>query len=447
MKGFAMKQIFISIFVSVLILIGSGTGFAQDSRLEIPSSFNPVGSGARALGMGGAFIAIADDATAASWNPGGLIWLDKPEISLAGAGFHRTEENSFGLHPESGGNETVSHMDLNYLSAAYPFTFKEHNMVISLSYQHLYDFTRKWNFAFTQAEENMNADHQSEGMLSAVGLAYCVQFTEKLSFGATVNIWDDDLTKNSWEQKTVLWGSGKDGTDAFVEEALNCDAYAFSGYNFNIGLLWKNVFDTPLTIGAVIKTPFEADLRHTKSRYAFTQFPDLPSEYDILYSPPLLTENATLDMPLSCGIGFAYRFSDILTLSLDLYQTRWDDFILKTADGKEISPVTGKDADKSDIDPALQVRMGGEYLGFQTADYVFPLCFGAFYDPAPAPGSPDDFFGFTIGTGISDRKHFTFDLAFQYRFGNSVREYMLENWNFSQDVQEFTLYSSLIVYF
>jgi hypothetical protein len=33
----------------------------------------PVGSGARAMAMGGAFIATADDATAASWNPAGLI--------------------------------------------------------------------------------------------------------------------------------------------------------------------------------------------------------------------------------------------------------------------------------------------------------------------------------------------------------------------------------------
>ena len=43
---------------------------------------NLVGSGARALGMGGAFIAVADDATAASWNPGGLIQLETPEISF-----------------------------------------------------------------------------------------------------------------------------------------------------------------------------------------------------------------------------------------------------------------------------------------------------------------------------------------------------------------------------
>ncbi len=34
-------------------------------------NYNTIGAGARARGMGGAFIGVADDATAASWNP----WL------------------------------------------------------------------------------------------------------------------------------------------------------------------------------------------------------------------------------------------------------------------------------------------------------------------------------------------------------------------------------------
>src|SRR5262245_37475869 len=41
-----------------------------------------VGSGARAWGMGGAFVAVADDATAATWNPAGLAILQRPEITL-----------------------------------------------------------------------------------------------------------------------------------------------------------------------------------------------------------------------------------------------------------------------------------------------------------------------------------------------------------------------------
>jgi hypothetical protein len=53
-------------------------------QILVPSSINPVGSGARAIGMGGAYIGVADDATAASWNPGGLIQLERPEVSIVG---------------------------------------------------------------------------------------------------------------------------------------------------------------------------------------------------------------------------------------------------------------------------------------------------------------------------------------------------------------------------
>jgi hypothetical protein len=59
-------MIFIPIFADAANIIPSG------SNINFAFSPNPVGSGARALGFG-AFIAVADDATAASWNPGGLV--------------------------------------------------------------------------------------------------------------------------------------------------------------------------------------------------------------------------------------------------------------------------------------------------------------------------------------------------------------------------------------
>lgn len=44
--------------------------FAQETTINaIPL---PIGSGVRTLGQGSAFIAVAEDATAASWNPGAL---------------------------------------------------------------------------------------------------------------------------------------------------------------------------------------------------------------------------------------------------------------------------------------------------------------------------------------------------------------------------------------
>ncbi len=40
------------------------------------------GVGARALAMGGAYVAVADDATANYWNPAGLSFLSQPEVSI-----------------------------------------------------------------------------------------------------------------------------------------------------------------------------------------------------------------------------------------------------------------------------------------------------------------------------------------------------------------------------
>src|SRR4029453_19197401 len=64
----------------------SPTPLPQD-QLTLQARANVVqGSGARALGMGGAFLARADDATAASWNPAGLSYLRLPEVSFVHSG-------------------------------------------------------------------------------------------------------------------------------------------------------------------------------------------------------------------------------------------------------------------------------------------------------------------------------------------------------------------------
>ena len=44
--------------------------------------FLSLGVGARALGLGGAFVGVADDVTASFWNPAGLAQLNRKELSL-----------------------------------------------------------------------------------------------------------------------------------------------------------------------------------------------------------------------------------------------------------------------------------------------------------------------------------------------------------------------------
>ena len=66
---------------SVLIglLLAAAAGHAQGTTMLEFSFSNP---GARAMGFGGAFIGLADDATAAYANPAGLVQLTRPEVSL-----------------------------------------------------------------------------------------------------------------------------------------------------------------------------------------------------------------------------------------------------------------------------------------------------------------------------------------------------------------------------
>lgn len=405
-----------------------------EHKFEIPSSWNPVGSGARALGMGGAFIAVADDATAASWNPGGLTQLEKPEISVVGSYFHRREDYTFGSNPEASGLQSVSFTDLNYLSLAYPFSPANLNMIIALTYQNLFDFNREANFTLSQSDEfvslNSKIHTRHKGNLSAIGLSYCISPISILSFGLTLNFWEDWMGNHGWKETIRVSDTGTIYDFPYADEYETKKYYSFSGFNVNLGFLWCV---TPnLTAGGVIKTPFTADVE-IKTTMTKTEDPPYAEAW----------EELDLKMPLSYGIGLSYRFSDAFTAALDLYRTEWQDFLWSRPSGKE-SPITGRPEAESDIDPTTQVRIGCEYL-FIDPKYVIPLRGGIFYDPAPAPGSPDDFFGVSIGSGFV-RGRFIFDIAYHLRWGNNVGSHLYRNFDFSSDLEEHTVYSSLIIH-
>ena len=71
-------------FVLCFLLLLPSLSFAQNSNL-IFAQPNTFGIGPRAIGMGGAFKAIADDASAAYWNPAGLSQISSYEISISSA--------------------------------------------------------------------------------------------------------------------------------------------------------------------------------------------------------------------------------------------------------------------------------------------------------------------------------------------------------------------------
>jgi long-subunit fatty acid transport protein len=419
----------------------SQTNTGSDVIMEIPSSPNPVGSGARALGMGGAFIAVADDATASSWNPGGLIQLEKPEMSFVLGYIQRSENNRFGENPEASGKQMIDDFNLNYLSVTYPFQINNRNMIFSLNYQQLYDFNRYWNFNFNYPSGHKEYfNYKQKGAIYAIGIAYSVQIINSFSIGVAMNYWGNILFDNKWEQRyniqTELKIGGKDATDFYNKK----EEYSFEGWNANLGFLWK--LNERWTLGGVFKTPFTADIDH---KITIDETTILPTGKIKHFAPLPVDYDEKLHMPMSYGIGLAYRFSDNLSISGDIYRTHWNDFELELEDGRKTSPISSRNTEDSDIDPTICLRMGIEYL-IIGKKIVLPFRGGVFYDAAPAENSPDDYYGFSLGSGFVF-KRFIFDIAYQFRFGNDVGGSVLEELDFSQDVREHIVYASLIIHF
>ena len=482
-----------------LFLIARGSAFGQTAQeAHISGSPNPVGSGARALGMGGAFIGVADDATAASWNPGGLIQLETPEVSLVLSGERLIEQRSFQYNPGASGKYHVTLYDINYFSLAYPFTLKDKNMIVSLNYQTLYNFNKTYNYNYVyhsiitsrtdttlvtiDSEIDSSGPRrtalETEGYLKALSPAVAIQVTPAFSLGLTLNYFRPSLGSN-WDTNyndifqglyniTIVTNTkpplspATNSTVAAYNISLSTnyhDEFEFKSSlnpldifrkktSYNLGFLWN--INQYLTLGGVFKAPFTAKVKYREG-YSYTQdMENVANPADASHTSIPFTviadETQEIEMPASYGLGLASRFSDVFSMDLDVYRTDWQNFLLRQASGREISLITGQEISKSDTKSTHQVRLGAEYLFLVKYKYIVPLRGGIFYDPEPTEGKSDAFYGITLGGGITVGS-FVFDMAYQYRWGNGVRKVRLGQEEIFQDVKQHTVYTSFIYHF
>ena len=132
---------------------------------------------------------------------------------------------------------------LNFLSAAYPFTLLNHNMIVSINYQHLYDFSRTWNFTLLPGDMlpvSIMSIIEADGGLYAWSLAYALQIVPQLSFGFTLNFWQDGIYQNAWETaltSTIVHTLPTIGDQVWdLSEVSETNRYSFSGFNANVGI-------------------------------------------------------------------------------------------------------------------------------------------------------------------------------------------------------------------
>src|SRR4030067_2696581 len=135
--------------VFLFIVVIAGQALAQDKYPLLFNGENPflffgrnpltdlrfLGAGARARGMGGACYAVSDDPPAVTWNPAGLVQMDKAQMPAA---LHSTRaKNEYsgsyapGLSFSGSPDQTVD--QLAYLCVVVPFELKGRHFVAGAS--------------------------------------------------------------------------------------------------------------------------------------------------------------------------------------------------------------------------------------------------------------------------------------------------------------------------
>ncbi len=423
----AKRALLLFLMVAVLTTVANAGGFALS------------GVGSKAIGMGGAFRGLADNWSAAYWNPAGLAQLEESELNFMAIAINpvpKMKPNiTYGDYEVGYKNgewrypQNKTHIAAN-MSGFIKLSSRE-DMTIGLAIFAPYALGSRWNLFNPingdAVEEYPKWDHEATLKVIDFHPSIAKSFMdEKLMLGAGVSIYKGtiDFQKTLPMQTSLPIPHNNLAIDTF----LKGDGW---GYGANFGLLYK--LNDKLQVGISGKTPsklkFEGDvsnalyaiynqaLQNTLLGQAYTLADSILLNY--VFSTPedgarrwKSDAKADLKLPGDIGIGFAYKATEKLTMTLDFSYTLWSnlDSIIIELDPTTTSgdaPPGGADelVIRTKWEDVLRVSVGGLYYVADPLD----VRFGFYYDPTPIP---DETFS-PLFLDIGDKYSFNIGLAYR----------------------------------
>ncbi len=416
----------VMIVASLMLLSGSAS--AQLFRLPFDSTnvlpqvtiFDFVGGGAKAEGMGNAYIGVAKDITAASWNPAGLNNHETVAISyghqiLTPGGSVTSSSVSFSdaggtFRSESAETDhsgTLS--NVNDLFVVAPVRIKGHKFVGSFGYYRAWNeyqnIVQPMEVDFEQNPNPLNPSDARDltaminyseeltGGVDIVNFGFGTRMYQTFTFGATINVYTGQTERRAISSTTidnfgVLSGGGSIGTviqDAILDELVRVtDTNRFSGVNFTVGGLYEA---ESFTAGLSIRTPFTLDVEKNTVKDSLGRFlgsgGSVPYDSLTQFTDDSLTQ---YDMPIMVGFGIGYQATEKLLVALDLEYRGYGSSEIRKRTSRVLNPGGSDIEEFVVIDPewrnVIAFRGGFEYM-LETDFGRVPLRAGGGYTPLP----------------------------------------------------------------
>jgi long-chain fatty acid transport protein len=398
----------------LVVLLFSATS-AMAAGFRLPEA------GAKAMGMGMAFVAQADDPSAIYYNPAGIVQLEGQNVMIGGtyirengAKFTGTTPLTFNtfMGPFDTRSETQKDLDF-FVPNAYWTRKASPNFAYGVGIFVPFGLGQEYENRQTSIFRNQVTN--VEIMTLVVNPTVAWKINDVLSVGAGIDFMygQADLSQAG---VVTLPPPGPPQLNIFQLD-LDGDGTAW-GYNFGVLL-------TPtenLKVGASYRSSFKLEIDD-----ADVDIGDINSTVPFIPPGPFTaaqvfggtsfhtSASTTINMPATFQLGVAY-IRNRLTLEVDLDWTFWHTFKTLAIDIRDNNGLLPDAVRPEDWDDVVGVNVGAEYRVTEPLS----LRLGFRWDPTPVPADtlspllPDaDRLFYSAGAGYKVR-NWTFDLSYMY---------------------------------
>lgn len=398
-----MKNWLLCLGVGVFSFISCGVGFG--------AGFHIHEQGAKAMGMGNAFVAQADDPSALFYNPAGIAFQEGTQASL-GVTVIMVPETEFKGSTKLGNNSASSLLGVEVTGVDEkarkdtffpPNLYITHSMVdkpfsFGVGFNSIYPLAKRWSSASPFRDEITELALKPFNVQPT--LAYRIdQWNLAFAAGIDYTYAQVTLKKSPCADTFALTGAGAPGAAYTALGDMDIDGDG-DGWGYNFGLLWKPL--KKISIGVAYRSEIKLDITGDADFLSFVAGPGV-----VPYGSFSGKASTDITLPDTWSFGIAYKPNEKLTLEFDADRFGWSSYDRLAINFDSNATVPNSNAPKNWND-CWAFRFGVQYSVTDNLD----LRAGYAYDNTPQPDA-------TVGPELpdADRNNYTFGIG--YKFGKA----------------------------
>ncbi len=364
-------------------------------------------AGAKAMGMGFAFTAQANDPSAIYFNPAGIIQLEGTNV-MAGVTYVKENGGAFtGTTPlTAGATASETQKDLDFFIPNMYIT-KKASPTFAYGVGVFTPFGLGQEYQDRNASIFRNQITKIDLMTVVVNPTVAWKVGENLSVGAGVDfMWGKAKLAKTGVINNALPG-GNSPTNIFLLD-LEGDGTAW-GYNFGLLLTPSKNW----SVGFSHRSPFNLDIKNGDvditniSSTGLIALGGVASAQTVFGGPTFATKGSTtINLPATTAFGIAY-IRDRLTLEADLDVTWWSSYERLNIDIETNTALLPDSNSRKSWKNVAALRFGGQY---KVTDPL-ALRLGFAYDPTPVPAD-------TMGPELPDATRLVYNAGAGYKYKN-----------------------------